>query len=157
MYVNNQSNAVNQVLSETNKTTVKSTGSSTFSDYMEAMQSSATIKEIGVNASSDNSMFSMDTNKGKVEMNLDGYFEPKHSSSEPINLLDVPLLLPTAHNVDTLAKYSEQKVKDLMQQYNIPKSPATIEFGQGGQLVLLPYYPYSAQLKQAFSENPQAE
>jgi hypothetical protein len=99
----------------------------------------------------------MDTTKGNVKMNLDSYFEPMAPSSEPRNLLDIPLLLSTAHNVDTLAKYSEQKFKDLMQQYNIPKPPATIEFDQEGQLVLPSDYPYSAQLKQAFSENMQVE
>jgi hypothetical protein len=157
MYINNQSNSVNQILSESNKISVKTTESTIFSDFMEAMQSSATIKEVADRTSSDSAIFSMDTNKGKVEMNLDRYFEPKHSSSEPVNLLDVPLLLPTALNIDTLAKYSEQKVKDLMQQYKIPKPPATIEFDQGGQLILPSDYPYSTQLKQAFSENPQVE
>jgi len=99
----------------------------------------------------------MDTNKGSREMNLDDYFAPKSFSNEPVSLFDVPLLLPSAHNVDTLAKYSERKVKDLIQEYNIPKSPATIEFDQEGQLVLRQDYPYSAQLKHAFNENPQVE
>lgn len=157
MRVYNQSNSINPAIFETNKTTAKSTENSTFSDYMKAMQSTVSAKGSRVDNVSAEYTLPMDTNKGNVKINLDSYFESMAPSSEPRSLLDIPLLLPTAHNVDTLAKYSEQKFKDLIQQYNIPKPPATIEFDQEGQLVLPSDYPYSAQLKQAFSENPQVE
>ena len=128
-----------------------------FADYMDALQATASKR---VEDSSETSMkptVNMDTNQGSIAMSLDEYFLPKEPATGPINLLDVPLLLPTAHNVDTLANYSEQKVKALMEQYDIPTPPATIEFDQQGQMVLPPDYAYAAQLKRAFKENPQVE
>ena len=157
MYINNQNQAINQTLFETNQTGVKTAGSATFEDYMEAIQSTSAIKDSVVDTSTEFT-FSMDTNKGSIEMDLDDYFGTKSPSNEPISLFELPpLLLPTAHNIDTLAKYSEEKFKDLIQEYNIPKPPATIEFDQEGQLVLPKDYPYSSQLKHAFNENPQVE
>jgi len=157
VFVNNQTNLISQTFFETNQTATKSAGSETFADYMESLQSSEAKKNSAIDKASTEFTFPLDTNKGSREMNLDDYFAPNSPSNEPINLLDVPLLLPSAHNVDTLAKYSERKVKDLMQEYNIPKPPATIEFDQEGQLVLPLDYPYSAQLKHAFNENPQVK
>jgi vancomycin resistance protein YoaR len=157
MYINNHTNLANQTLFETNKNSVNLSGGATFEDYMEAMQSTISKKDSVADEASTKPTIPMDTTKGSLELNLDDYFAPKSPSNKPMNLFDVPLLLPSAHNVDTLAKYSEQKVKDLMQQYNIPKPPATIEFDQQGQLVLPQDYPYAAQLKHAFNENPQVE
>lgn len=157
MQVTNQHHSLNQLLLETTDTTAKLTSKATFSDYMMALQATAATKSGDTESVSKELTFSMDTSKGTAEINLDDYFEPKSVSADSINLLDIPLLLPSAHNVDTLAKYSENKVKELMQQYNIPKPPATIEFDQEGQLMLPKDYPYSAQLKHAFNENPQVE
>jgi vancomycin resistance protein YoaR len=157
MYINNHTNLTNQTLLETNETSANRPGGATFEDYMEAMQSTVSKTDSVVDEASTKAAIPMDTNKGSLKLNLDDYFSPKSPSDKPVNLLDVPLLLPTAHNVNTLAKYSEQKVKDLLQQYNIPEPPATIEFDQEGQLVLPQDYPYAAQLKLAFNENPQVE
>ena len=150
MYINSQTNVIGQDLFEKNQTTTKSSDSATFADYMELLQSGVATKGSTTDKASTEFTFPMDTNKGSKKINLDDYFSPKPTPNKAINLLDVPLLLPSGHNVDTLAKYSEQKVKDLMQEYNIPKPPTTIEFDQQGQLVLPQDYPYSAQLKQAF-------
>ena len=100
---------------------------------------------------------SMDTNQGHQSMDLDEYFSPNTHSKAPINLLDLPLLLPTAHNVDTLSKYSEGKFKDLLSEYNIPSPPTSIEFDAEGKLVLPKDYPYASELKQAFDEHPEVE
>lgn len=98
----------------------------------------------------------MDTNKGQQDIDLAGYFssEQTHTGS---SLHDVPLLLPTQHNVDTLAQYSEQAFKQLLEEYNIPSPPATVEFDAQGQLLLPSDYPYAGQLKQAFAEKPQVQ
>ncbi|MFT6903036.1 MAG: hypothetical protein ACJAXS_003257 [Colwellia sp.] len=157
MYINSQTNVIGQDLFEKNQTATKSSDSATFADYMELLQSGVATKGSTTDKASTEFTFPMDTNKGSKKINLDDYFSPKPTPNKAINLLDVPLLLPSGHNVDTLAKYSEQKFKDLMQEYNIPKPPTTIEFDQQGQLVLPQDYPYSAQLKQAFNENPQVE
>lgn len=157
MHINSHTSLANQTVLEINKTSVNRSGEATFQDYMAAMQSTVSKKDSVIDEASTKPSTPMDTNKGSLELNLDDYFAPKVPSDKPINLFDVPLLLPSAHNVDTLAKYSEQKVKDLMQQYNIPEPPSTIEFDQEGQLVLPQDYPYAAQLKHAFNENPQVE
>ena len=98
----------------------------------------------------------MDTNQGRSDFDLDEYFSPSEKSG-PVNIEDIPLILPTAHNVDTLTKYSEQKFQSLLAQYNIPAAPAQIEFDQEGNLVLPNDYPYAAQLKQALRDNPDTE
>lgn len=157
MYITSDTNLANQSLLETNKTSVNRSNGATFEDYMEAIQSTGSKKDSGIDEASNKATVAMDTNKGSLKLNLDDYFTRKPSSETPVNLMDVPLLLPSAHNVDTLAKYSEQKIKDLMQQYDIPKPPATIEFDQQGQLVLPLDYAYTNQLKHAFNENPQVE
>ena len=74
-----------------------------------------------------------------------------------IDLKDIPLLLTTANNIDTLSKYSESQFKDLLQQYNIPSPPATIEFDGEGKLVMPVDYPHSVGLRQALEENPGTE
>lgn len=157
MYVNNQTNEINQTLMDTNQVAKKTTSNNVFSDYMETLQASAATKVSTTDETATEFTFSMNTNKGSKDINLDDYFAAKSPSEKPINLLDIPLLLPTAHNVDTLAKYSEQKVKNLMEEYNIPTPPDTLEFDQEGQLVLPLDYPYSTQLKHALYENPQVE
>jgi hypothetical protein len=48
MHVNNQSNSINQTIFETNKTTAKSTKSSTFSDYMKAMHQPYRQKKVAL-------------------------------------------------------------------------------------------------------------
>lgn len=128
-----------------------------FADYLDALQTTVSQRVEENSETSTKPTVNMDTNQGSVAMNLDEYFSPKGPATGPVNLLDVPLLLPTAHNVDTLANYSEQKVKVLMEQYDIPTPPATIEFDQQGQMVLPPDYAYATQLEQAFKENPQVE
>lgn len=136
-----------QSVAQSNKTTENNTFSEIFANY----QSANFVA--GNEESSTAAVFMMNTNKAdQEEINLDEYLTPG-----PVNNLDdVSLLLPTAHNIDTLSKYSQEEFKQLLEQYNIP-SPATIEFDNHGQLVLPADYAYSAQLKHAFSENPKVE
>lgn len=103
-----------------------------------------------------NMVFGMDTSQGHNKINLDEYLDPTPQAG-PIDIRDVPLLLPTEHNINTLSKYSEDKFKGLLQEYNIPSPPETIEFDNEGKLVLPSDYPYSAELRSALEENPSVE
>lgn len=100
--------------------------------------------------------YEMDVGKGRMEIDLDEYLQPK-PLLEGQSLEDIPLLLPSEHNVNTLSRYSEQKFKALLAQYNIPEPPKTIEFDQEGKLVLPNDYPFAKELKQALKENPLVE
>jgi len=137
--------------SNENQTSSEVVGSNDFSQVMSSAESSATIK------TDSNKSSSMDTNQGHQKLNLDDYFTPHSPSQAPVNIMDIPLLLPTAHNVDTLSKYSEGKFKDLLSEYNIPSPPTSIEFDAEGKLVLPKDYPYASELKQAFDEHPEVE
>jgi len=121
--------------------------------FANVMASVDTVEPTKVDQSS---LLVMDTNQGHNKVNLDNYFSTKPVQG-PISLMDMPLLLPTAHNVDVLSKYSEGKFKDLLSEYNIPAPPDTIEFDAEGQLVLPLDYAYATELKQAFSEHPEVE
>ncbi|MGB1198621.1 MAG: hypothetical protein ACPG46_06200 [Thalassotalea sp.] len=126
----------------------------TFAQALASYQSTSTAK--ASSKQTTEATVKMNTTKGNIEVNLDEYLSSKRTP-ESSSILDVPLLLPSAHNVDTLSKYSEQKVKALLAQYNIPTPPKTIQFDSSNQLVLPADYPHAAQLKQALNENPTVE
>ena len=90
---------------------------------------------LGDSNAAPNGVFAMDTNQGQSKVNLDEYLNPTPKSGS-IDIRDITLLLPTEHNINTLSKYSEAKFKDLLQHYNIPSPPATIEFDGEGKLIL---------------------
>ena len=102
------------------------------------------------------STMAVDTNHGRHAVNLDDYFSPTPATG-PVNLDDVPLLLPSAHNIDTLSRYSEDKFKALLAEYDIPAPPESLEFDAEGKLRLPADYPYREQLSKALEENPSVE
>lgn len=116
-----------------------------FSEILAGYQSANTIGA-ETNSVLAETVFAMNTSKGEQSINLDDYLTPGPQAAG-VNLDDIALLLPSAHNIDTLAKYSQEKFKGLLEEYDIPSPPATIEFDSHGQLVLPADYPYSAQLK----------
>lgn len=133
----------------------KSKENNAFSEIFAAYQEKNTVVE--VDKPRANAVFTMNTSQGdQQEINLDEYLTPGPQSSS-VNIGDIPLLLPTAHNIDTLSKYSQKEFKALLEEYGIPSPPATIEFDNHGQLVLPVDYAHSAELKQAFIENPKVE
>ena len=151
---------VNQVISSSyshssaaNRQTQQSAGNNQFADLLAASQTSSALNSEPSNSSTATAM---DTNKGHIGIDLDSYLNPTPQSGH-VNLMDVPLLLPTEHNVSTLSKYSEDKFRDLLAQYNIPEAPANIEFDGEGKLVLPADYPYRAELQQALADNPGVE
>lgn len=140
-----------QNVQQSNKTKSNNTFSEIFASY-QSINPIAGAKEID-----SDTVFSMNTNKGNTEkINLDEYLTPGPRSSS-VNLDDVSLLLPSAHNIEVLSKYSQEEFKKLLVQYDIPSSPETIEFDNHGKLVLPDDYAYSEKLEQAFSENPKVE
>jgi hypothetical protein len=100
--------------------------------------------------------YSMDTNLGSKSIKLDEYLYPKPIEGQ-LRLQDMPLILPTAHNVDVLSNYSEAKFNSLLSDYGIPSAPKTIKFDGEGKLVLPPNYPYTQELNQALSDHPEVE
>lgn len=148
-------NTVSQTYSQSVQQVNQPKSNHTFSDIFIAYQEKQAVVE--ADKSSADAVFKMNTTQGdQQEINLDEYLTPSPLSGS-VNINDMPLLLPTAHNIDTLSKYSEKEFKALLEQYGIPSPPATIEFDTEGQLVLPADYAYSAELKQAFSENPKVE
>ncbi|UUO21958.1 hypothetical protein FGD67_01135 [Colwellia sp. M166] len=128
---------------------------SNFYDIFAAYQEKYAVEE--VEKSNEHAVFNMNTTQGdQQEINLDEYLTPGLQSGS-VNLNDIPLLLPTAHNIDTLSKYSQKEFNALLAKYDIPSPPATIEFDTEGKLVLPTDYAYAAELKQAFAENPKVE
>lgn len=152
MQISNVTNSIYQLSSNDDQFSQKTEQSTRFANVM-----AATSQQAPDDATSKlGEMFSMDTNQGHSKINLDEYLTPKPHSG-PLDLKDFPLLLPTAHNIDTLSKYSEAKFKDLLQQYNIPSPPATIEFDGEGKLVIPSDYPHAAELREALEDNPGTE
>jgi hypothetical protein len=135
-----------------NASNTGTTFSQVFASYQSANTQSTTPEEI-----KESAVFKMNTSKGdQTAINLDEYLTPGPQST-PVKLGDIPLLLPTAHNIEILSKYSQEEFKDLLAQYDIPSPPATVEFDNEGQVILPADYAYADQLKQALSENPTVE
>lgn len=150
-----QVNGVNQYIyseaSNQNPHTRQSQTAGGFADIMASTQAGQNTHTIQTHSD-----YAMDTNQGHLDIDLDSYLNPTPRTGT-INLGDIPLLLPTAHNIDTLSKYSEEKFHDLLEQYSIPEPPANIEFDSEGKLVLPADYPYARELKQALAVQPSVE
>ena len=105
--------------------------------------------------SSSNRTSTLDTNNGELKISLDDYFSnTKTTHQGKLNLDEIPLILPSMHNVSELADYTENKLRDLASTYGIPELPEQLHFNQDGQLVLPDEYPFAKELKAAFDENP---
>lgn len=125
-----------------------------FNSSILAASTSESSQAKGAEQSTDANAVMMNTNKGNVEVNLDHYFTKK-PAAEGVNLEDIPLLLPTEHNVNRLAGFTERKVKALLAEYNIPEPPKTVSFDQSGELVLPNDYVFKKEFEQALSDNPE--
>lgn len=95
----------------------------------------------------------LDTNQGKKGINLDEYFNPTPRAG-PVDISEVPLIFPTAENINALTKHAESKFKNLLYSYGIPEGPSEISFDREGKIQLPDDYAYKDELKQALEENP---
>lgn len=152
MFIQGSGNSVSHTSTKTSATTPHSQTKGQFAELMATYQQGLTRVDEKVESTQT---YAMDTSKGKLELDLDQHLNAKPSGK--VSLDDIPLLLPTAHNVNALSQYSEAKFKDLLKQYNIPSPPSTIEFDAEGKMVLPEDYPHAAQLKQALAEKPDVE
>jgi hypothetical protein len=95
----------------------------------------------------------LDTNNGHEAIDLDDHFYVGRGR-KVTNLEDVPLLMPTKHNIDSLAEHVSGVLKTLMSDYGIPEHPEEITYDNSGHM-LLPYdYQYADQFNQMIEENP---
>ena len=95
----------------------------------------------------------LNTSHGQTKINVEDYFTPRPESDEPIDLMSLPLLLPSKHNIDTLSKHASEKLKGLMAEYDIPYAPEQISYDDSGQM-LLPYdYEHADKFNQMIEEN----
>ena len=121
----------------------------------------ATLTEAGKTAakqdvySNPSSNVTMLTNKGNVKVDLDSYFSNDPGSKGFSNANDFPpLLLPSAQNISALTEHVSTRVKQLLDDYNIPSAPGKITFDTKGKMQTPINYAYSDELNQALEENP---
>ncbi len=92
----------------------------------------------------------LNTSKGREVIDLDAYFSPKG----PVNLDDVPLILPSAENINSLRQHGARKFEELLKAYDIPEGPAGVSFDNEGHIQIPANYAYKDELTQALDENP---
>lgn len=92
-----------------------------------------------------------DTDKGRVELDLDAYF-----SSTPRNAGAglPPLLMPTQENIDALNRHVSGVFPGFLSDNGIPYAPASITYDTHGHPVFPADYPYAAQLGKALDRSP---
>ena len=98
----------------------------------------------------------LNTNHGEVPLNIDDYFSSK-STSGPIDLDSIPLLLPTEQNIEALSQHSSEELRKLLNDYGIPHAPQQITFNNSGEIQFPSDYPYGNELKLALEDNPALE
>ena len=96
-----------------------------------------------------------DTNHGTTEINLDTYFTPP--GSQGVDIDTVPLLMPTQQNIAALAKDVSAKMPGFLSAHGIPSAPASVTYGNMGQIQLPADYPYADAFKQALADQPSME
>lgn len=106
------------------------------------------------NATSSVGEIYLDTDKGKVAMDIDAYFTPP---TEPVDLDSIPLLAPSSENIDALSRHASAKLKKLLENYDIPYAPASISYDETGQIELPGDYAYTDEFKQMLNDNPSLE
>lgn len=95
----------------------------------------------------------MDTTKGSREVSLDEYFTPQPQTG-PVSLDSVPLLLPSADNINNLQQYISGKMSSLLAENGIPEAPESVRYGAEGQMILPDDYPYADEFRQAVNDDP---
>lgn len=77
---------------------------------------------------------------------------------EVADLLDAPLLLPSAENVQAISAHLSGRLQQLMQEYDIPEMPDEISFSSTDNSLQIPLdYEHGDKLRQALADHPEVE
>ena len=104
----------------------------------------------------DEKSVTLDTSNGKIKIDIEEYFTPQQNAG-PINLKDVPLLMPSKNNIEALKSYASDEFKTMMADYGIPEAPSKISYDAEGEIQFPADYPYTDKVKNALDENPALE
>lgn len=92
----------------------------------------------------------LDTARGTQELEPERYFNPPPGTS----LDDLPVLLPSAANIQALSRHASDGVARMLADKGIPHPPASMSIDNAGRLQLPADYPYATQFRQALAERP---
>lgn len=112
------------------------------------------LQENGTSTKASRSTYEMGTNHGDIPINLDDYFADTITPRTNVSLDDVPLLMPSAKNIQALSDHASERFQQLLRDYNIPEAPSEITYDNEGRMQLPDDYAYADELKQALEENP---
>lgn len=112
------------------------------------------LQETGTSTEASSSTYEMGTNQGDIPINLDDYFANAVTPRANASIDDVPLLIPSAKNIQALSEHASGRFQQLLRDYNIPEAPTEITYDNEGRMQLPDDYAYADELKQALEENP---
>ena len=131
--------------------------STTVSISPEARAAAASLAANNTPATPSNTVM-LNTSDGEKNIDIDAYFNPSASAAGWSDGKSLPpLLLPSAENINALAKDASSRLKAFLAANNIPSAPSSISYDENGQIQLPTDYQYSDQLKQALKDNPALE
>ncbi len=134
---------------------INSTGNSLFNTVYTGNSRSTPAKSAGFDAAlgkaqqaqTQGSSQSFGTDQGTLTLDMDSYFNPSNFRT------DLPLLLPTAANIQALGKSVDAHMGRFLAANNIPSAPASIRYNSEGQMELPADYPYAQQFKAALAQD----
>lgn len=92
----------------------------------------------------------LDTVRGPLDLDPERYFNPPPGTS----MSDLPVLLPSAANIQALSRHASDGVARALADKGIPSPPASMSIDSAGRLQLPADYPYATQFRQALAERP---
>ena len=100
--------------------------------------------------------YTVDTSKGKTDIDFDEYFSPKKAVTSKLSLDDIPLLMPSANNIAALTADVSSRLKQVLSGYGI-SAPQSISYDGNGKMILPDDYQHRDKWQQALEENPSLE
>jgi len=122
-----------------------------------AAQSAAQTVAVASNSPPASTAVPLDTDKGKLSIDIEDYFTPKPGINFDNPATCPPLLLPSPANIDALSNHASARFQQLLADNQIPSAPATITYDNAGHMQLPADYAYADQLRQALSKSPTLE
>ena len=103
----------------------------------------------------NSSKYTMFTDKGNIDVDLDNLFSNDPNSTGFKSIGDLPpLLLPSSENIKAMSSHVSGRFKQMLAEYNIPSAPEKMTHDNQGKMHLPADYPYADELNQALEENP---